>query len=125
MPVCTELHHRAAGGVDRHREADPLEAEPVPLDRIWALIPITSPRASNSGPPELPWLIGASVWIASTRLYCVVSEGIERRIAETTPTESESSLPNGLPIAATGCADDDTAESPSGTGSSGCAPGRP
>ena len=33
---------------------------PVPL-RIWALIPITRPRASNSGPPELPWLMGASV----------------------------------------------------------------
>jgi hypothetical protein len=32
----------------------------------------------------------------------VVREGIERRIAETTPTDSESALPNGLPIAATG-----------------------
>jgi hypothetical protein len=36
--------------------------------RIWALIPITCPRASNIGPPELPRLMGASVWIASTRL---------------------------------------------------------
>jgi hypothetical protein len=38
---------------------------PAPL-RIWALIPITRPRASKSGPPELPCVIGASVWIAST-----------------------------------------------------------
>ena len=29
-------------------------------------------------------------------------------MADTTPTESDSVLPNGLPIAATGCADDDT-----------------
>jgi len=34
------------------------------LERICALIPITRPCASSSGPPELPWLIGASVWIA-------------------------------------------------------------
>ena len=34
----------------------------VPLvERIWALIPITRPLASNSGPPELPRLIGASI----------------------------------------------------------------
>ena len=32
-------------------------------------MPITRPRASNSGPPELPRLIGASVWIASTSWY--------------------------------------------------------
>ena len=31
-----------------------------------------------------------------------VSESIERPVAETTPTESEVCLPNGLPIAATG-----------------------
>ena len=82
------------------------------------MIPITRPRASNSGPPELPWLIGASVWIASIRSYLVVSDGIERRIAETTPTESESALPNGLPIAATGSPTTTRAELPSGTGRS-------
>src|SRR6476660_7068356 len=84
--------------------ANPTPSKPdvVPLERIWALIPIARPRASKSGPPELPWLIGASVWIASTRLYLLVRDGIERRIAEMTPTESESVFPNGLPIAATG-----------------------
>ena len=98
--------------------ANPTPSKPdSPLERIWALIPITRPRASKSGPPELPWLIGASVWIASTRSYFVVSDGIERRIAETTPTESESVFPNGLPIAATGWPTTTRLESPSGTGS--------
>ena len=32
---------------------------------IWELIPITSPAALISGPPELPGLIAASVWITS------------------------------------------------------------
>src|SRR5206468_7880481 len=87
-----------------------------PDDLIWALIPITRPCASNNGPPELPWLIGASVWIASIRSYLVVRDGIDRRIAETTPTDSESALPNGLPIAATGAPTMTWSEFPSGTG---------
>ncbi len=33
---------------------------------IWELTPITFPLASNSGPPELPWLIEASVWMTSS-----------------------------------------------------------
>ena len=52
-------------------------------------MPITRPRASNSGPPELPRLIGASIWIASATEYTDVSESIERPVAETTPTASE------------------------------------
>ena len=68
-------------------------------------------------------MIGASVWIASTTLYDEVSEPIERRIAETTPTAIESSLPNGLPIAATGSPGRTRDESPSGTVTSGCAAG--
>src|SRR5947199_361792 len=79
-------------------------------------MPITRPRASKRGPPELPWLIGASVWIASTRLYFDVSDSIERWVAETTPTPSEFSFPNGLPIAATGSPTTAVAGLPSGTG---------
>ena len=90
---------------------------------ICAVIPITRPRASKSGPPELPWLIGASVWIASTRLNLEVSESTERFVAETTPTASEFSFPNGLPIAATGSPTVTAAESPRGTGASACAEG--
>jgi hypothetical protein len=84
--------------------------------RICALIPMTVPRASKSGPPEFPLLIGASVWMASTRLYCDVSDLIERSVAATTPTESELTFPNGLPIAATGSPTTTPLESPSGTG---------
>ena len=64
-------------------------------------MPITSPSASSSGPPELPGLIAASVWIAPS-IGKSVSDSIERSVAETTPTESDCSSPNGLPIAATG-----------------------
>ena len=64
-------------------------------------MPITCPFESSSGPPELPWLIAASVWIASWILK-FVSESIVRCRPETTPTDSDCSSPNGLPIAATG-----------------------
>jgi hypothetical protein len=43
------------------------------------------------GPPEFPRLMGASVWIASTRLYLEVRELMERSVADTTPTLSELS----------------------------------
>ena len=44
-------------------------------------------------------------------------------MAETTPTESESTFPKGLPIAATGWPTTTRLESPSGTGSSAWAAG--
>ena len=82
-------------------------------------MPITRPSPSNSGPPELPRLIGASIWIAfETVKPPWVSESIDRPVAETTPTESEVCLPNGLPIAATGSPTTTVDESPRGTGSS-------
>jgi hypothetical protein len=31
--------------------------------RIWLVMPITRPYLSISGPPELPWLMAASVWM--------------------------------------------------------------
>ena len=45
--------------------AKPMPTLPLPLPPvwIWELIPITWPSASISGPPELPGLIAASVWI--------------------------------------------------------------
>ena len=87
---------------------------------ICALIPITRPRASKSGPPEFPWLIGASVWIASGTEKLDVNESIERWTAETTPVASESAFPNGLPIAATGSPTTTAEESPSGTAATWC-----
>ena len=93
-----------------------MPAGPPASLRIWALIPITRPGASSSGPPELPWAIGASIWIASINWKCgAVRAAIDRPTAETTPTASESSLPSGLPIAATGSPTATSAERPSGS----------
>ena len=47
-------------------------AKPMPIEPDWpgatiaVLIPITFPFKSNRGPPELPWLIEASVCIKSS-----------------------------------------------------------
>ena len=68
---------------------------------LGVLIPTTFAFSSSSGPPELPGLIEASVWIAPS-IWNWVSDFTERSVAETTPTESERCSPKGLPIAATG-----------------------
>ena len=80
-------------------------------------MPSTRPRASSSGPPELPWLIAASVWIAPV-VSKPVSDWIERSSAEMTPTESDCSSPNGLPMAATGAPTCRSLVEPSGSGRS-------
>jgi hypothetical protein len=57
---------RLAGGVvDRlHRMA---KLNPCttwsPWSEVKVAAPITYPRSSNTGPPLLPWMIAASVWI--------------------------------------------------------------
>ena len=43
-------------------------AKPMPIDppvgeKIAVFMPITLPSWVNSGPPELPWLMGASTWM--------------------------------------------------------------
>ncbi len=43
--------------------AKPMPTEPPVGDRIAVLMPMTSPFMLNSGPPELPLLIEASVWM--------------------------------------------------------------
>ncbi len=43
--------------------AKPTPAEPPDCDRMKVLMPIRSPSMSTSGPPELPGLIAASVWM--------------------------------------------------------------
>ena len=57
------------GGPSWTRSAKPmptLPSEPSPPVSICELTPITWPSALSSGPPELPGLIAASVWIASS-----------------------------------------------------------
>ena len=78
-------------------------------------MPITRPSAPTSGPPELPGLIAASVWIAPA-IAKSVSDATERSTAETIPTDSDCACPNGDPIAATGEPTDTFSLSPSGSG---------
>src|SRR5919202_3760640 len=67
---------------------------------ICELMPITWPSASSSGPPELPWLMAASVWIAP-EIVKLFGASIVRSSALTMPVVTVSSRPNGLPIATT------------------------
>ena len=80
-------------------------------------MPSTRAPASSSGPPELPGLIEASVWIAPS-IWNLVSDSTERSVAETTPTESDCCSPKGLPIAATGWPTTRSWSSPSFSGCS-------
>src|SRR3954462_757122 len=64
-------------------------------------MPITRPSEATSGPPELPGLIAASVWIAP-EIWKSVSEATERSTAETIPTDSDCACPKGEPQAAPG-----------------------
>ena len=43
--------------------AKPIPIEPPLWEKIAVLMPMTSPRRFKSGPPELPGLIEASVWM--------------------------------------------------------------
>ena len=67
---------------------------------IAVLMPITSARDDTSGPPELPGLSAASVWITSSMVR-PLTERIERPSADTTPAVTVDSKPRGLPIATT------------------------
>ena len=46
--------------------AKPMPSDEPPRAMIAVLMPTTLPSMSNSGPPELPWLIAASVWMKSS-----------------------------------------------------------
>ena len=67
-------------------------AKPIPTDpdspvlpvEIAALTPITAPLASMSGPPELPGLIAASVWMMWS-IVCAFGDWMRRCSALTIP----------------------------------------
>ncbi len=69
---------------------------------IAELTPINRPELSNKGPPELPGLMGASVWIMPLAV-CPDSPAISRPSALTIPVVKVWSNPKGLPIAKTLC----------------------
>src|SRR5664280_1233243 len=89
-------------------------AKPIPWadPAIAVSIPMTAPLTSTRGPPLLPGLMAASVWIrSSSRL--VVSE-IERSTPETTPVVTVPGYwPSGSPTAMAVCPICRVDESPS------------
>ena len=58
-----ELGDDVLDRVRRHREADADVAGADAAVSICVFTPITCPCMLSSGPPEFPWLIGASVWM--------------------------------------------------------------
>jgi hypothetical protein len=47
--------------------AKPMPIDPPDCEKIVLLIPTRLPAVSTSAPPELPGLIGASVWMKSSK----------------------------------------------------------
>ncbi len=88
----------------------------VPPVSICELMPMISPCMLSSGPPELPWLMAASVWIASRIAVTPFGAWISRLMAETMPEVTVRSRPNGLPMATTPSPTLTSAEEPSGIG---------
>ena len=41
---------------------NPSPSLPPDFEMLWLTMPMTSPAMLNMGPPELPWLMTASVW---------------------------------------------------------------
>ncbi len=82
--------------------ANPIPTFPPDSLKIAVFMPIISPREFNSGPPELPGLIAASVWM--TPAICSPEGDCSgRSSALMMPVVSVWSRPNGLPIASTFC----------------------
>ena len=83
--------------------------DPPEGDRIAVFMPITLPSWVNSGPPELPGLIGASIWMN----WSYGPSPMSRLTAETMPAVTVPPRPNGLPIATTHSPGFTSAELPS------------
>ncbi len=63
--VLGEVVEHSLRGVDRDRKAD-AGGLIEPFEAMRVVMPMTSPRELSSGPPELPGLMAASVWMASS-----------------------------------------------------------
>src|SRR4028118_814562 len=88
-----------------------------PAEATWELIPITVPRASKSGPPELPELMAASVWTALSMVK-LLGASIGRPSPLTIPVLTLMPTLSGLPMAITGSPTPNAPESPSVSGRS-------
>ena len=100
-PGLDDLRHDLLDGVDRDGEPDADVDAAAGGVAICELTPITSPSVFRSGPPELPGLIGASIWITWS-IGDPFGEVICRWSALTIPAVTVRSRPSGLPIATTG-----------------------
>ena len=74
---------------------------PLAFARIAVLTPITSPNSLSSGPPLLPGLMAASVWMKLTFLLGMPTSAAERERLETMPSVTVESSPTALPMAIT------------------------
>ncbi|OYX65396.1 MAG: phosphoserine phosphatase SerB [Rhizobiales bacterium 32-66-11] len=95
--------------------AKPMPIDPPEGEMIAVLMPMTSPSMLNSGPPELPRLMAASV----CRKLSYGPALMLRLRAETTPTVRVPPRPNGLPMAITQSPTRILSESPNFTEVSG------
>ena len=69
QPRCTAPWSRSCATTDCtifDGTAKPMPMLPPDGEKIAVFTPTTSPAALNSGPPELPGLIDASVWMKSS-----------------------------------------------------------
>ena len=80
--------------------AKPSPSEPPEVDRIWLTTPTTSPAMLNSGPPESPGSIAASVWKNSAGLILPRGPSGFRR-ALMCPTVRVWLIPSGAPTTKT------------------------
>ena len=99
--------------------AKPIPAELPDLETIAELTPITRPALSSSGPPELPGLMAASVWMTPL-ISRPEAAGRRRPSALMMPEVIERPRPNGLPIAKTVCPTCRSLDEPIGSGATPC-----
>ena len=78
--------------------AKPMPSTPRLRAMIAVLMPTSSPRVLMSAPPELPTLIGASVWMKFSN---TATPSCPRPVALTMPWVTVAESPSGLPIART------------------------
>ena len=93
-----ELRDDPFGGIDRHGKSDTDAA--ATRGEMAVLTPMTSALEFSTGPPELPGLIAASVWMMP-RIKRPLSARIDRPRELTMPTVRVRSNPNGLPMTKT------------------------
>ena len=76
----------------------PLAPKAEPKLAIAELTPTALPCESTNGPPELPGLIAASVWIASIKLSALLEPVVTGRFkAETIPLVTVPDKPERKP----------------------------